>query len=416
MLTLRDRNYSPRQIKTLQAAKSKSTYKSPADIDAAIARLTAQVDTGALKLVDEKRALAEISSLRKSRKAVEAFAEQQKAIDEDREKIEKLRAQLDDPASKALSARFDEIRKELDEIKAKTEKSRGSRTELMKKRTDIQAKLDAKWGQRRARQEAFRTEKDVFETRMRAEREKRNEKFKEEKKQEEQRKRKEEEATLREEAAMPAYGKEIEDCDVLIRYFSGGKAGASEGASNEKSAKEQLQGVKELELRKVEADDSLFAGARIAKKKGAEDDDEEGYFMGSKAKKGKGKKKSSNRGTPLSLSTENGAAGSEENGAEAGVDTKDGPPLNVPLPTLSALLALNIPPPTHHGDVARVVENLQRKKAFYVGDQDRKTKENIAKIEKKLGALNVQEDANGGDAAAAAEAAAAAPATQAAEA
>lgn len=373
------------------------------------------MDSGTLKLVDEKRALAEISTLRKSRKAVEGFADQQKAIDGDREKIEMLRAQLDDPASKALSSRFDEIRRELDEIKAKTEKSRGSRTELIKKRTELQAKLDAKWGQRRARQEAFRTEKDAFETKMRAEREKRNERIKEEKKQEDQRRRKEEEATLREEAAMPAYAKEIEDCDVLIRYFSG-KAGLADANSNGKSAKEkeQLQGVKELELRKVEADDSLFAGARIAKKKSAQEDDEDGYFVGSKAKKGKGKKKSSNRGTPLSLSSENGAAGEE--GADAG-DAKDGPPLNVPLPTLSALLALNIPPPTHQGDVARVVENLQRKKAFYLGDQDRKTKENIAKIEKKLGAMNVDDASAPVDPADdAAEAAAAAPATQAAEA
>lgn len=364
------------KIKALQTSKAKSAYKSPQEIDAAIARLDTQIESGQMKLVDEKRALSEISNLRKSRKAVEAFSQQQKTIDTEREEVDKLRAQLDDPQSRALSKRFDEIKTELDALKAKTEKSGESRQQLMTKRGELQTHLDSLWQRRRARQAAFRSENDNFQTKIRQEREKRNAQYKEEKRAEEARRRKEEEKTLREDAALPAYAKEIEDCDVLIRYFSNNAEGAQENETSEE-AKKALEGVKPLELRTVDTD--AFAGATIAKKKG--EDDDEGYFIGS-AKKSKAKGKKKSRGTPLSLGNDNASA--EEQQVESGK-------LNVPLSTLSALLSLNIPPPTNSNDIVRVVENLQRKKAFFIGDQKRKTQENIERVEKKLQALNVDD-------------------------
>ena len=355
------------------------------DIDAAIARLNAQVDSGSLKLVEEKKALSEISNLRKARKAVEAFAKQQEEIDADREVLEKLRSQLDDPQSKAMSKRFDEIRAELDALKAKAEKSGVSRPKLMDKRTELQAALDELWKSRRARQAEFRSENDAYNAKVRSEREKRNEKYKEEKKEEEQRRRKEEEASLREDAALPAYGKEIEDCDVLIRYFALKSSGpAGEDLTEEVISRKNLEGVKALELRKIEMDDA-FAGATIAKKKGQEGE-EDGYFVG--GKKGKGKGKGKKKGTTLSLGDE---AGEEANGTADSASTGKEAPLNIPLPMLSGLLALNIPPPTGASDVSRVVENLRLKKAFYVGDQKRKTQENIESLEKKLKATQIAE-------------------------
>lgn len=365
----------------MQATRSKATYKSPADIDSAIARLNAQVDSGSLKLVEEKKALNEISTLRKSRRAVEAFAKQQEEIDAERDRLEKLRSQLDDPESRAMSKRFDEIRTELDALKAKAEQSGTSRQQLMDKRKDLQAKLDSLWNGRRARQAEFRSENDAYNAKVRVEREKRNEKYKEERAAEEQRRRREEEVTMREEAALPAYGKEIEDCEVLIRFFAlKSSNGASGESAEEDISKKDLEGVKPLELRKIETDDA-FAGATIAKKKGQQSD-EEGYFVGG-AKKGKGKKK--NKGTLLSL-------GEETNGSAEATPTTKEAPLNIPLPMLSGLLTLNIPPPTSASDVGRVVENLRLKKAFYVGDQKRKTQENIDALEKKLKSVAVADE------------------------
>lgn len=56
------------QLNELKTAKGKSSYKSVEEIDSEIARLQKQVDGGMMKLVDEKKALAEISSLNKAKK------------------------------------------------------------------------------------------------------------------------------------------------------------------------------------------------------------------------------------------------------------------------------------------------------------------------------------------------------------
>ncbi|KAF2785496.1 hypothetical protein K505DRAFT_380852 [Melanomma pulvis-pyrius CBS 109.77] len=56
-------------------------FRTVEDVDHEIARLQKQVDTGAMKLVDEKKALSEISSLNKARKNLSAFDAQQKGID-----------------------------------------------------------------------------------------------------------------------------------------------------------------------------------------------------------------------------------------------------------------------------------------------------------------------------------------------
>lgn len=368
----------------MQASRSKSAYKSPSDVDAAIARLNAQIETGSLKLVDERRALNEISNLRKSRKAVETFTQQQESIDKDREQVEKLRQQLDDPQSRALSKRFDDVRSELDSLKAKAEKSGESRQQLLAKRGEVQAKLDDLWKKRRARQADFRTENDNFQSKVRQEREKRNEKLREEKRAEEARRRKDDEKSLREDAALPAYTKEIEDCDVLIRYFLSKTGGGIEDEASADAEKKPLEGVKPLEIRKIENGEDAFSGATIAKKK--DQDEDLGYFVGaSKKNKGKNKKK---RGVPLSLDEES----PKTSGAES-APTLKGAGFNVSLPTLSALLSLNIPPPNNQADIHRVVENLRLKKAYFVGDQKRKTQENIENVEKKLAALNASSTA-----------------------
>lgn len=88
--------------------------------------LEKNVDSGRLTLVDEKRALAEISSLKKTRKTVESFATQQAAIDADKAKIDEVRAALDDPEAKSISDKFNAARQELDTInKAHDEASKG---------------------------------------------------------------------------------------------------------------------------------------------------------------------------------------------------------------------------------------------------------------------------------------------------
>lgn len=76
--------------------------------------------------MNEKKALQEISTLKKTRKTVESFATAQSSIDEDKKKIDDIRAGMDDPEAKAISDKFNAAKSELDAInKAHDEASKG---------------------------------------------------------------------------------------------------------------------------------------------------------------------------------------------------------------------------------------------------------------------------------------------------
>ncbi|CBQ70243.1 related to BFR1-Nuclear segregation protein [Sporisorium reilianum SRZ2] len=371
-----------KKIKDLQHAKSKTQYKSAADVDARIQRLEAQVESGSMKLVEEKKALSEISQLRKNRKVVENFDTLQASIDADRAQVDQLKSTLDSPEAKALNKRYDEIKAELDAIQAEQDKQAGSRGKLLDQRTQLSSQLDALYQTRRDRQAAFRAANDTFYAKLNQERERRVQKQREERAAHEAEKRKEHEQQLREDAALPAFAKEIEDCDVLISYFSKSAGGAAGDDKKDVGVEAKAVGGKALNLRQVNSDAMVPKGAVLRTK----NEDDETYFAGS-AKNRKPKGRASKRGVPLDLAAP--AADDDENAAAASPASEG--KLNVPLGTLSALLALSIPPPANAADVGRVVENLKLKKQYFVSNQARVTKENVERVEKMLAKASVED-------------------------
>lgn len=166
---------------------------------------------------------------------------------------------------------------------------------------------------------------------------------------------------LREEAKQPAFGAEIEDCKILTGWFQGKYGNGEVPSTNAAKAPVQVEGVKELERRKVEDD---FKGMTLKKK----DDEEMGGFFGGMGKKGKGKGKQAAGGKGAAASgtatpTEGGAATPGGSGA-----------VNLPMSLLSALLALGIPPPTGKSDVQRTIDDLETKRAWYEANSSTKTK------------------------------------------
>ncbi|KAE8226395.1 hypothetical protein CF319_g1010 [Tilletia indica] len=382
-----------KRIKDLNAAKAKLPFKSPADVDAQITRLNSQIESGTMKLVDERRAINEISNLRKAKKTYDQLEAQQTSIDNDRKQTDELRKTLDDPESRGLSKRYDEIKAELDTIAKETEKQAGSRSKLLDQRTALSKRLAELNQTRRDRQTAYRAENEKFHAKVQAEREKRNEKFRAEREATADAKRKEHEQQLREDAALPAFAKEIEDCDVLLNYFntkaglsgssSSATAAASSGPSGSSANSNNNSRLgKPLEVRQVESTDDALKGMRVAKKKG--DEDESDYFFSGAGKKGKGAK--GGKGAGKQPAAPAAPADASTNGADSSASASaGGSTLHVPLGHLSALLALSIPPPASTTDLPRVIDNLKLKKAYFVGNSDRVTKENIAKVEKMLG-------------------------------
>jgi hypothetical protein len=307
-----------------------------------------------MKLADEKRALQELSQCKRNRRLVEGFQADQQAIDDDRAAADELRTQLDDPASKAASERYDAIKVQLEELNKERDEAYASRSKLYEERDSLQEQLNALFNQKRQSAQNFRDANDRYWNKVNEDRAKRAEKLRAQRAAEEAEKKLELAGRIREEAATPAYATQIQDCQTLIDFFSGKSIDNTSNVAL--VTKADVAGVPKLELRTVEAGPAQGLVAR--KKKG---EDEDLYFAG----KGKGK----------------GKKGGAKAGDASEVPTPISTALNIPFPTLSALLSLSIPPPASSTDVPRVVEDLKTKKAWFEANQARATAENISKAE-----------------------------------
>jgi uncharacterized coiled-coil DUF342 family protein len=353
------------KVKTLQAQKTKAGFKSVADVDAHIKSLEKSVESGNLKLGDEKRALAEISTCKKTRRVIEGFEAEQAVIDAERAKADEIRKQLDDPESKAISDRFDAIKAELDTLKKESDDAYADRNKLFDERTALQAELDGYYSKKREGAAAYRAANDKFYAKLAEDRARRAEKARAAKAEEEATRKREIAERILEEAEVPAFQAQIEDCQTLIDHFSG-KSTVSSSSGPLGGERAALAGVAKLELRKVE--DAPAEGLVARKKKG---EDEESYFVA--AKRDKNKKPGSKATTPSV------AAPSPTASPNPGSTN-----LHVPLHILTALLEMSIPPPGSTAEVPRTIEDLKTKKAWFEANSAQKTKENIAKAEAEI--------------------------------
>ncbi|SCV73606.1 BQ2448_6036 [Microbotryum intermedium] len=364
------------KIKELQAAKSKAPFKSVAEVDAQIKSLERQVESGTMKLVDEKKALQEISNLKKARKNVESFASQQSSIDDEKKKIDEIRATMDSPENKANQDKFDKVRAELDEINKKHDEASKGRDALFEERNAISKQLDEVYGKKKASAIAYKEANDKYYQKMNDERQKRQERFQAERKANEDAKRNEINLRLLEEAQAPAFEREIEDCRNLIDSFNkrignATSANGTSGSSTPLYERSAIAGVKALELRKVE--EGPPAGAVALKKKSDQEEESWGGFGGKSKKKGGNNNKKTATATNGTLTEDEPSSSSSASQA-----------LNLPFGTLSALLTLGIPAPLTLSDVPSTIEALETKKKYLVDNQERVTKERVAAVEKKI--------------------------------
>lgn len=329
--------------------------------------LEKQIESGNMKLADEKRALQEISQIRRTRRIVDNLQVDQNAIDSSRQEIDELKRQLDDPEAKAVSDRFEAIKAELDELKKESDEAYEGRNKLFEERDNLNNEIRALLQEKRERQQAYREAHDKHWAKINEDRARRAEKYRVQRATEEAQKKLEIAQRIRDEASAPAFQSDIEDCQTLIDFFSG-KSSAT--VAPKSFTRAEVAGVPKLEIRQVEA---VPDGAVIRKKKG-----EENYFMGG----GKGKKGKKGGASKA-------ADGSTEENSKAVSPTTD--KLHIPLGNLSALLALSIPAPDSQADVPRLIEDLNTKKAWFEANQARVTKENTDKAEAEIARLTKQD-------------------------
>jgi len=334
--TLAQRNKfdeNDRQIKSLinqqKDARSRAGFSSSKEVEQKIDSLMKQVDSGQMKLVDEKKALTEVSNLRRLLKSFDGIEGLQKTIDTKKAENADLRKTFENPENKALSEKYNANQKELDEIKASRDDVNKNFDKLKADRERLHDKQNQTWKaiqELKDRYYAQRKEYKAFEDQLYQQR---REKQKAERDQYEKERRKKAAEARLEEASAPAYGDEIITAENIIRHFepSYGTAEADKGpgkfaASNQRSI-----------------DQSGPKGMTVLKK------EEEDFFTGAGGKK-KGKK-----------------------GAKAAGDNK----FNLSIDLIEGLGKLGVDPPANQSEVGPTVEKLKEKVANWKKDQKEQT-------------------------------------------
>ena len=316
------------------------SFKNVEEVDREIQRLERQVDTGTMKLVDEKKALAEISSLRKQRKGFAGFDEAQKGIDDVKAQIAELRKTLDNPEAKALSQKYDEITQELASIKTEQDKAYSSLSALRDERSKLYEDQQKKYSTLREIKDQYHKARMAYRDYEQEQYKIRQERQKAERDAYQKEKRRKIAEKKLEEASEPAYMDEILTTEGLIRYFDPSSPEAAKSLRGPSGFAAEAQ-------RSV--DDSGIKGTKLSKK----DENEDMYFMGTGGKKGKKGKK-------------NGAAGES---------TPTEGKFNLTMGVIEELAKVNVEPPMNQAGVPAVVEKLKEKRDDWKKDQEKKTKE-----------------------------------------
>lgn len=315
------------RIKDVQAAKAKLPVRNAEEVDKRIEQLEDSVESGQLRILDEKKALTEISQLKKSKAAFANIAKMEEAIAADRETVAGIRSGVDNTESQKLHVRAQEIIKKIEE-------SRAERAELKKSRDSLYSARDAAFEEKHAANAALQALRDEYygalkqyQDQYSADMALRREKEKEERQAYEKEKRLERAKAKLEIASTPAFGVEIVETENLLSFFEREASPASS----------------------VSPTPPTVDQSKVIKK-------DIGTFM-----EGTGGKRNKKARGP-----------------------KGGDKFNLNLTIIESLSALSIGIPASKADVPQVVEQLKTKLAHYKDNQDKVTKENIKKAEDEI--------------------------------
>jgi uncharacterized coiled-coil DUF342 family protein len=346
------------RINEQKTAKAKVPYKSVEDVDRQIDSLQKQVDSGTMKLVDEKKALSDVSNLRKVRKNFGQFDDSQRQIDDLRAKIKEIKDSMDDPEQKAMSEQYSKIQAELDAIKAEQDEAFKGINALRDERTRLHAEQQEKYTAIRKLKDDYYGQKKAFMAYDREAREKQRERRKAEQERYVQERKKADAERVLAEASDPAYLEEIRRANSLLQFLD----------PEHKAEKGPLMADSGLSAQAQRTvDESSLKGTKVLSKK----DRDEDFMPAVTAKKGKKGKKSS-----------------------AASAAPSGKAFNCPPSVMEDCAFMGIEPPMSAEDVPAVTEKVRAKLDHWKSDQAAQTQKNIEKAKKKIEELE-KEDAEG---------------------
>ena len=309
-------------------------FKTLAEIDAEISRLESLIDGGDMKIVDEKRAMDTIPTLRRDRRALEAVEE---SISQKEVRITELKTQVvDTPEQTGLNDRYNEINTEIKLLSS-----------LQNEYTTLRRLENEKINAMRKLERDFHATNVAYRAYQNAAYQERREKLKAEREAKDREYRRQAAAKKLAEVSQPAFQSEINTCEGLIAHFDPTSPEAQ--MAKTKASLYKDAGLKALATRVVETEPK---GRKLVR-------EEEDYFVG---KPKRGKKGPNKADTPTT------SASAEEKSVERGKFQ-----LNHGI--LVELGKVDVRAPSCWDGVPACVEKLREKLIWYKENSERVTKE-----------------------------------------
>jgi uncharacterized coiled-coil DUF342 family protein len=128
--------------------------------------LESDVDSGKLKLVDEKKNLKRITDLRALKKQMAVFTTAEESIKADIAKRKALQDELvsstTTPQAKALSEEYGKIREEMNKLKEENDEAFAKRGELRAQRDELQKERDRVYEAKKGLQGQYYKQKEAY--------------------------------------------------------------------------------------------------------------------------------------------------------------------------------------------------------------------------------------------------------------
>ena len=362
------------------AMKSKLRFTSVDAVEKETARLEDAIAHTTVSLNEEKKMVAQIKELGKSKELVRAYAEAQGKISGDdgnrKAIIDRLKAK--DGEIDAVKAEQTTLRGELTATKKKEDKAVSDVPKLSEERGALYESIKANREKIRALRDEHKKKEDAYYERerlwrayLRVE------------------KQKQWEAGLEERAAREAAKKqwalenapepfeaEVTAAEQLIAYLAKWDTGESEAKKAEEAARAAAEEARAAAARAAEEKaEAAFAGMSISTKK-APDENMFGLSSGTGARGKKGKK--FGKKSAASRDPDGGGSGSGSgSGSAKSREPKTSTRLQIPFDAYGGFAKLSIVVPTMTGDVPATVAALRAKKAEFL-EKRRVKKERIA--------------------------------------
>lgn len=294
-----------------------------------------------MKIVDEKKALSEVTSLNRLKKSFTTFGSTQQRIDDLRAQIAELRKNLDDPETKAMSDRYNAINTELDSMKSEQDGLYKNINALRDERKTIHEEQDQRWQALQKLRSDHRNAKRTYHDHQNKIWEERQVRQQAERQAYNNSKRKEIAAQKLEEASTPAYSSEIMTAQGLIHYLDPTSSEAKAPVAESKFAAHATRVV----------EDAPIKGTKLSKK---DNDESDQLFPGMGGKKSKKQPKANK---------------------ESSVTNGHHEKFNLSIGVIEDFARVGVEPPMNKGDVTKTVDALKEKIQNWRNDQDKKTKE-----------------------------------------